>query len=491
VAPEETRLKVQYLEIGQLVPYASNARTHSDAQLAQIAASIREFGWTNPVLLDGKKGVIAGHGRLLAAQRLGLKRVPCIELAHLTDAQKRAYIIADNQLALNAGWDLSLLSSQIQELQTEDFDLNLLGFDTKELSELLEYQSGTEGLTDPDEVPETPEQPVTKPGDLWLLGKHRLLCGDCRDTGSVSRLFAKTLANLVFTSPPYAEQRDYDRESDFRPISPHEYISWYGDVAANIQTHLAADGSYFLNIKPSCDGIDTHLYVFDPVLAHAREWGWHFATEFCWERNGVPKSVTQRFKNQFEPIYQFVRGRWKMRPDQVRHESPNVPIAGGAGVGQTSWRDKQGGRGVMSVSGSFGGAKKRRNGTTKFMADVQRHNFDPGEWVGPGLAYPGNRLPTFASTHEATGHVAAFPVGLPDFFIRAFTDIGDAVYDPFVGSGSTIIAAERTSRNCHAVELSPAYCDVIVTRWQNFTGKQATLDGTKHTFDQISEKRAA
>jgi site-specific DNA-methyltransferase (adenine-specific)/site-specific DNA-methyltransferase (cytosine-N4-specific) len=264
-------------------------------------------------------------------------------------------------------------------------------------------------------------------------------------------------------------------------------VDWYEPIAANIGSHLARDGSYFLNIKPSCEGADTSLYVFDLVLAHVREWGWHFATEFCWERNGVPKSVTQRFKNQFEPIYQFALNRWKMRPDHVTHPSHNVPVAGGPGVGETSWKDKQGGVGANSVSGSFGGAKRRRNGSSQLMSDRQRTNCAPGEWIAAGLAYPGNRLPPFMATHEALGHAAAFPVGLPDFFIRAFTDINDIAFDPFLGSGSTLIAAEKNARHGYGVELSPQYCDVIITRWQNFTGREATLDG--RTFAQIKETR--
>jgi site-specific DNA-methyltransferase (adenine-specific) len=302
---------------------------------------------------------------------------------------------------------------------------------------------------------------------------HRLLCGDATDAEAVARLLDGRRINVGFTSPPYAVQRDYDGASGFKPIRPDDYVAWFAPVAANVAAHLADDGSWFVNIKPASAGLDTELYVFDLVLAHARQWGWHFATEFCWERTGMPKSVTQRFKNQFEPIYQFVRNRWKMRPEAVRHESANVPVAGGPGVGQTSWANKQGGNGPM-----FGAMKPRKNGTSALMSDMQGQNVAPGQFIGPGYAYPGNRLPTFSSSHEATGHTAAFPVGLPAFFCLAYTDPDDLVFDPFAGSGSTIIAAALSNRSGAGCELSPRYCDITVMRWQTLTGRTAvSADG--------------
>ncbi len=484
-------MKVELWPIERPVPYARNARKLSDAAIDKVAASIKEFGWRQPIVVDGEGVIIAGHTRLLAANKLGLAQVPVHIATELTPGQAMQYRLMDNRAHEESSWDLDLLGAEMLNLKALELDLGLTGFNDDEIDRWLHPQGQTAGLTDDGAIPGLPDEPITTPGDLWILGGHRLLCGDCRDDDAVRRLFAGAKANLAFTSPPYAEQREYDEASGFRPIPPDEYVEWYRPVAGNIQKHLSSDGSYFLNIKPSCSGLDTELYVLDLVLAHARSWGWHFATEFCWERNGVPKSVTQRFKNQFEPIYQFALNRWKMRPDQVRHESPNVPVAGGPGSGETSWANKQGGRGAMSVSGSFGAVKKRKNGTSKRMSEVQGENAAPGEFVAPGLAYPGNRLPTFASTHEATGHVAAFPVGLPDFFIRAYTDRGDRVYDPFSGSGSTLIAAEKNGRISYGTELSPLYCDVIVQRWQNFTGKPAGLEEDGRTFDQVKEDRQA
>ena len=466
---------VERRPITELVSYARNARTHSDAQVDQIAASIREWGWTIPVLIDEAGLIIAGHGRVLAASKLNLRDVPVMVAVGWTEAQKAAYRIADNQLALNAGWDEALLRIEFGELADVGFDMPLIGFSDSDFARLTGINPG---LTDPDEAPEPPAVPVTQWGDVWQFGRHRIMCGDAMNCDNVARVLGGRVINVAFTSPPYAEQREYDKASGFYPVHPDRYVEWFKPAAANIARHLADDGSWYINIKPSVDGLDTSLYVFDLVIAHVREWGWHFATEFCWERHGVPKKVTQRFKNQFEPIYQFTRGRWKMRPDNVRHASDNVPIAAGLGVGNTSWANEQG----RKNPAMFGAVKRRRNGTTKLMADVPCTSAAPGEFIGPGLAYPGNRLPTFMSSHDALGHPAAFPVGLPEFFCNAFADKGDVIFDPFCGTGSTIIAAEQTGMVGIGCDLSPAYVDVIVERWQNFTGEKAKRESDGTSF---------
>jgi DNA modification methylase len=194
-------LAIAWRPLGELIPYARNPRTHSDAQVAQIAASIREFGWTNPVLVDGESGIIAGHGRVMAARKLGLEQVPVIELAHMSEAQKRAYVLADNQLALNAGWDEELLRLELADLSELGFDLELIGFGDGELERLL--AGGKEGLTEDDEAPALPEQAVTQLGDLWVLGEHRLLCGDATVLAEVERVLSGQLADMTFTDPPY------------------------------------------------------------------------------------------------------------------------------------------------------------------------------------------------------------------------------------------------------------------------------------------------
>ena len=436
--------KIEVIGIEKLIPYAKNSRTHSDEQVAQIAASIKEFGFNNPVLVDKGDVIIAGHGRVMAARKCGLTEVPCIRLGHLTETQRKAYIIADNKLALNAGWDNELLTIELNELLADDFALEILGFNPEELKALLDPLTPTEGLTDEDAVPETPEEPKTKPGDIYQLGRHRLMCGDCRSFSDIEKLLNGNTINLVVTSPPYASQREYDQDSKFKPISVDKYVEWYRDIAANIMANLANDGSYFCNIKPNAEGIKRELYVFDLVLAHVNEWGWNFADEYCWERAGIPQQVSRRFKNQFEPIYHFTKGEWKFRPEEVMHESKAVPKAKGKGAGDTNAAKRQGH--VSAVDGNE---------------------------VSEGMAYPGNRLPTFQS--EALGHPAAYPVGLAEFFIRAYTDRLDTIFDPFMGSGSTLIAAEKNGRIAFGTEISPRYCDLIVKRWEDFTGLKAEL----------------
>ena len=196
------KIQITQRNVTDLIPYARNSRTHSDEQVAQIAASIKEFGWTNPILVDSDGSIIAGHGRLLAARKLGYDEVPTIELGHLTPAQKKAYVIADNQLALNAGWDTDLLMLELQELKDCDFDLDLLGFDPKELDKLLEPEQ-VEGLTDEDAVPDAPDEPKTRLGDIYLLGNHRLMCGDSTSIDAVEKLMDGKKVDIVFTDPPY------------------------------------------------------------------------------------------------------------------------------------------------------------------------------------------------------------------------------------------------------------------------------------------------
>jgi DNA modification methylase len=476
---KEVQVKIAMRPLAQLVPYARNARTHSDAQIAQIAASIAEFGFTNPVLAD-EKGIVAGHGRVLAVRQLfeagrnvvgadgrevPAGKVPVIDCTGWSDSQRRAYIIADNQLAMTAGWDLKLLSLELGDLADLGFDLGLVGFSEDELAGLLDGEEDEdEGLTDPDAVPDVPTEPVSQRGDVWLLGDHRIICGDCRDPADIRQLVGDRLVNLAFTSPPYAEQRAYDPASGFEPIPPDEYVAWFQPVAQNVADHLAPDGSWFVNIKPHAAELDTALYVFDLVIAHVRQWGWHFATEFCWERPGVPKQVARRFKNAFEPIYQFARQDWKIRPEAVRHESDRVP------------------QGAAESLAQMGAVKKRQNGVTRTMANVQGANAQPGSYLGVGLAYPSNRLPTFSQSNDALGHAAAFPVGLPEFFARAYSDPGDVIFDPFMGSGSSLMAAQRTGRVGLGCEISPAYVDVIVQRWEAFTGLDALLEADRSTF---------
>jgi len=448
--------RIELWPIGRLIPFARNPRTHSDAQVAQIAASIAEFGFNAPILVDSKDGIVAGHGRLQAARKLGLTEVPVIVLDHLSEIQKRAYAVADNRLGELAGWDEELLALELKELAEAGFEASLTGFEDGEIAALVAALDEGEQEAEPEEeIPETPTQAVIQPGDLWLIGSHRLLCGDCRDFDAVARLFEGCKAHVVVTSPPYAGQREYDPSSGFKPIRPEEYIDWYRDVAANLAIVLAEDGSYFLNIKEHAEEGQRHLYVKKLIIAHVEQWGWRFVDEFCWRKTdeGVPGGWNNRFKNAWEPIAHFSRqGQIKFRPKAVGHlsdgcfdYSPDTPRS-------------------ASGSGLLGEHEERHS----------------------GIARPSNVIE--AKTESSQGaHSAPFPRQIPEFFIKAFSDPGDVVFDPFLGSGTTMVAAAMLDRVGYGIEISPAYCDVALRRIERAAGLLATLDG--RSFDEVAVDR--
>jgi hypothetical protein len=253
VTPAMAR-RIELWPIGRLAPYQRNPRTHSEEQVTQIAASIAEFGFCNPILVDSRDGIVAGHGRLLAAKKLGLSEVPVIVLDHLDETQRRAYLLADNRLSELAGWDHELLALELKELAEAGFDATLAGFDSKEIDDFLaslERDAETEPEEAADAVPEPPAEAVTKPGDLWLIGPHRLVCGDCRDRALIVKLFEDRKANVVITSPPYATQRQYDPASGFEPVPPEKYVAWFKDVAAAIESVLARTAPTSSTSKPT------------------------------------------------------------------------------------------------------------------------------------------------------------------------------------------------------------------------------------------------
>lgn len=477
-------LRTKVIPLDELTPFPGNARR---GRVDVIRESLEKNGQYRSLVVrqveNGPLVVLAGNHTSMALLEAGAKGARC-EIIECDDATARRINLVDNKTNDLATDDYDALADLLRDLD----DYAGTGFTDDEISALLEPAATVdigepvdlEAVNAADALDTAPSaRVVTKVGDVWLLGDHRIMCGDCREPGDVSRLLAGATVNLAFTSPPYASQRKYDETSGFTPVPPDEYVEWFAPVATNVAEHLTADGSWFINIKPAAEGLDTHLYVFDLVTTHVREWGWHFATEYAWERNGVPKNVTRRFKNQFEPVYQFTRNDWKIRPDAVRHESDSVP-APDDGVSRPSK--------MSAGQGDFIGdaypREIRRNGSSKHMNAMQGTNSEPGEYIGPGLAYPGNRLPTFSGSHTATGHTAAFPVGLPRFFVLAYTDAGDTVYDPFMGSGSTLLAADQENRTAYGMEISPGYVDVICRRFQQVTETIPVLESTgqSHSF---------
>jgi DNA modification methylase len=476
--------RIEIWQADRLVPYAKNARTHSPEQVAQIAASIVEFGFVNPILVDSNAGIVAGHGRLLAARKLGLAEVPVIVLDHLSEIQRRAYVLADNRLTLSGGWNDEVLAGELAAIEAEGYELGVIGFTDDELESLLANDAPASAEPQAEEeIPEAPAVAVTQPGDLWLIGPHRLICGDCRDRGVVERLLDGARAQVVFTSPPYATQREYDPSSGFKPVLPEEYVDWFRAVAAGIESVLAPDGSYFLNIKAHADEGERNLYVMDLVLAHRRQWGWRFVDEFCWRKtdNGVPGGWNNRFKNAWEPVFHFCLDctNIKFRPHAVGHASedcfdysPDNPVSrSGSGLLGTGPR---GTSASLPPEGSQAWGHMRR----KLMDG--RHE---------GIARPSNVIEVRTESNQGS-HSAPFPRALVEFFVKAFSDPGDIVCDPFLGSGTTMAAAHALERSGYGIEISPAYCDVILRRIEQLAGMQPTL-ATGETFNDIAAQRGS
>lgn len=408
---------IKSVPVEQLIPYARNARTHSDEQISQIAASIREFGWTNPILVDGDSGIIAGHGRLAAARKLGMSEVPVIELRHLTEAQKKAYIIADNQLATNAGWNTDLLKIEIGELAEQDFDLSLLGFDADFLSGMLEVLP--DGLTDPDECPELQESPVTNVGDVWLLGKHRLMCGDSTSIDAVETLMDGVKADMVFTDPPYGMSYGGGRA---------------GKVGSTDGT-LKKFGVILGDTKSGDDLVDLVRGALSNAVV-SRKTGASAYICFPWRTYSEFELAVQGCGLEISAC--IVWDKKSIGLDNANYRPQHEFIfycKGDAWYGDKSQSD------VWSLS---------RGSTGAYVHPTQK------------------------------------PVELIERAMGNSSKGGDTVLDLFGGSGSTLIACQKTGREARLMELDPKYCDVIIRRWQNFTGKKAIHEATGKTFDEVA-----
>ena len=383
--------QIEYLNTDQLVPYARNSRTHSDEQVAQICASIKEFGFTNPVLVDGEGVIIAGHGRTMAAQRLGMKEVPCLRLAHLTDAQKKAYVIADNKLALNAGWDDDMLAIELKELNEADFDLSLTGFDDQELAGLL-AEAVEEGLTDEDNVPEAPEVPVTVEGDVWVLGKHRLMCGDSTSIDAVEKLMDGTKPDLIHTDPPYG----------MNAVSKSAVLtkSYGTDIMGDDNPDIAKDAFQLIyGMYPDAKQIWWGANYYCSVLPDSECW-------LVWDKNNGQSDQTDC---------------------------------------ELAWAN------FRSVVRQFTQASEKTNRV----------------------------------------HPTQKPVSLMEWIIKRFNLSANTIADYFGGSGSTLIAAEKHNIQSFIMEYDPKFADVIIKRWQEYTGKDAIHEESGKTYQELSDGSTA
>jgi len=395
-------LVVEQWPLDRLLPYAANARTHDDAQVAQIAASIAEFGFNAPCLVDDRGVLIAGHGRLLGARKLGLTEVPVICLGHLSEAQARAYRIADNRIAENSKWDEAMLAAEMARLQEENVDLSLLGFGEDELDDLLTLDDGTEGNTDDDAVPEVPVEPKTKPGEIYVMGNHRLLCGDSTTIFNVEKVLDGALADMVFTDPPYNVNYSNSAKDKMR-----------GNNRAIMNDNLGEGFEQFLydacaNMIAICKGAiyicmsSSELHTLQKSFVAA---GGKWSTFVIWAKNTFTLGRSD-YQRQYEPILYG----WKQGNDHF-------------------W------------------CGARDQGDVWFVNKPTKNDLHP----------------------------TMKPVELVERAIRNSSKSRDIVLDCFGGSGSTLIACEKTGRQARLIELDPKYCDVIVQRWEEFTGKKAEL----------------
>ena len=412
-----TNLQVVTWPVEKLIPYARNARTHSAEQVAQIAASIAEFGWTNPILAGADGIVIAGHARLLAARKLGMTEVPVIVLDHLTESQRRALVLADNRLALNAGWDEEMLRVEMAALDDDGFNLEVVGFTDEEIADLLrDPEEVHAGNTDDDAVPETPETAITVPGDTWLLGQHRLLCGDSVQMESVEKVLAGGLADMVFCDPPYnvnygATMKDKLRGKARKIANDdlgQDFEQFLRDACVNILA--VTKGAIYVCMSSS------ELHTLQKAF---REAGGHWSTFVIWAKNTFTMGRSD-YQRQYEPILY-------------------------------GWKD----------------------GTQHFWCGAR----DQGDvWF--------IKKPQVNDLHPTMK-----PVELVERAVRNSSKDRDTVLDPFGGSGTTLIACEKTGRQARVIELEPKYCDVICRRFMDFSGKAATLEADGRAFADVAAER--
>jgi len=407
-----TDIQVVQWPVEKLIPYARNARTHSDEQVAQVAASIVEFGWTNPILVSADGVIIAGHARLAAARKLRMEEVPVIVLDHLSETQRRALVLADNRLAMSAGWDEAMLRVELESLQEDAFNLDLVGFSDEELEEILRDPEETrEGLTDEDAVPDEPEHAVTVPGDVWVMGDHRLLCGDATSMEAIETVLAGGLADMVFTDPPYN-------------------VDYVGKTAKKLKIgNDALGGKFYDFLRESCANMlavckgamyvcmsSSELHTLYQAFTDA---GGHWSTFVIWAKHHFTLG-----RSDYQRMYEPILYGWRKGTDHF-------------------W------------------CGDRNQGDVWFikrpMANLE--------------------------------HPTMKPVELVEHALRNSSKTRDTILDVFGGSGTTLIACEKSGRQARLIELEPRYCDVVCRRFMDFSGKTATLEADGRTFADVAAER--
>lgn len=506
--------RIEHTPIEDLVPYAANARTHSEDQVSQIAASIKEFGFNNPVLIDIDNGIIAGHGRVMAAMKLGLELVPTVTLDHLSDAERRAYILADNRLALNAGWDDAILATELQRLDGE-IDLSLLGFENAELDELLDrLEEKAEGAVD--EIPEQQAIEVSKLGDVWRLGVHRVMCGDSTNEADVAELMNREVALLIHADPPYGMGKENDgvaNDNLYNDKLDQFQLDWWNACRSSV----ADNGSAYIW------GNAPELWRFWLTKLRGTE-HLELRNEIVWDKKSVPGmasdlatcyptaservlfiQIGQQFianinSDDFPEAWSELLDYQKAEADKAEltptslHEITGVKMYGHwfsksqfqlipekhyvklqqacPGCFLTPWHifkkewDRIKGKGRDVINGMLGASRSYFDNAHEAMRDV---------WEFPRVV-----------GDDRWEHATPKPVDMMARIMNSSLPRDGLCYEPFAGSGSTLIGAEKTGRRCYTMELQPRYVDVVVRRWQKHTGKSAINITSGKTFDEVA-----
>jgi DNA modification methylase len=499
-------LELNQTSLDRLIPYARNSRTHSDEQVSQIAASIKEFGFTNPVLIDESGGIIAGHGRVMAARKLGLSEVPTLTLSGLSETQKRAYVIADNRLALNAGWDEEMLRVEFEALKETDFNLELTGFSLDEIDALFPVE--VEGLTDEDAVPDVPEQPVTVEGDVWLLGRHRLMCGDSTSIDAVERLMAGSRAALLHADPPYGMGKaskgvanDNIYEEDLDKFQMEWWTTFRTFLTDNASAYIWGNAPDLWRLwyrNGLCDSEKLELrnqIVWDKKSIAGMKSGlltqYPTASEHClfFQRGDQFRGSinTKDFPEGWEPI----RAYFAREAEAAGIQSNDIKRVCGVSM-FSHWFTKSQftlmpEKHYQTIAAEYHGRFLRP------WREIKR------EWdaVQESRSYFDNAHDVMRDVWEfprTTGderhdHATPKPVPMMERVVRSSLPKDGICVEPFGGSGSTLMGAEKTGRICYTMELQEKYCDVIIKRWQDFTGKTATLESTGQTFNEVAGGR--
>lgn len=474
----------EMVDITKLVPNPRNPNQHSDRQIELLAKIIEHQGWRVPITVSKRSGfIVRGHGRLLAAEALGLDKVPVDYQEYESEAEEWADLIADNRIAELSQMDNEMLKDLLEELDTGEIDMELTGFSLDEIENLMtEYNilHGIDSSRDENiEINEEEEEkePITQYGDIWQLGDHLLLCGDSANHEHVKTLMGDNKAVICFTSPPYAEQREYDEDSEFKPIPPDEYVDWFDPIAENIKFALADNGCFFLNIKEHVEDGERSLYVMELCLHLRNEVGFKYIDQMIWKKPGLPGRWNNRLRNDFEPIHFFAKDLYDVdcylyewTSDGENIDFKRMMVDGYGNIYHFSKQKK------------FKFFPKRRGKKSDRVPVYSRENKNYGDsgniaYTGirkEGIALPSNLI-EIKGNNESVPHPAMYSVKLVEWFLDVFTTKGDIIFEPFAGGGTNFIAAENKQRRCFGIEISPRYCDLIVERWERHTGKKAQL----------------